>query len=441
MHSRFGLHSKPSNPQDRRNRFTQAVAEVFALKEAGMDMDLAKLPNRGIYDLPTWVRDIKLRKNEAGNVELAYPEGKSAEDFVLAMHMAPEWESTQPAEDEMLINEEDEMLVDGAEDLLEPVLPSEAVPVMDPATPAYKKAAVVKIDPEKKPFDFMSNRPVPRATPVETETVNKIEPVETVVEVVEEAPESVTVVSSEVPEPVLTSEKSQPVPNKVRPSAQDLLAKKIADHFAKTRRVTRQDKSSPAIPMEEVKWRDVPLTDAAVKFAVSLVHTSHAQFVKSLIHYQLFKRIFQLTGIRISDTHLTSAKSVGHMYDYLSAATKPKPTSLHTAIHQQGQKARQLAKKKGTVEATARRRADLGDLINLGNVAIRSSKPTELEVSTKKGLQKVISYALWERGLGHLPPNLKKPLRGPAVPLSAKLLSPDDASHRKEQTKSRKEIA
>jgi hypothetical protein len=285
MHSRFGLHSKPSNPQDRRNRFTQAVAEVFALKEAGMDMDLAKLPNRGIYDLPSWVRDIKLRMNKTGKVELAYPEGKSAEDFVLAMHMAPEWESTQPAEDEMLVNEEDELLVDGAEDLLEPVLPSEAIPVMDPATPAYKKAAVVKIDPEKKPFDFMSNRPVPRATPVETETVNKTEPVEAIVEVMEEVPESVTVVSSEVPEPVLSSEKSQPVPNKVRPSAQDLLAKKIADHFAKTRRATRQDKSLAAVPMEEVKWRDVPLTDAAVKFAVSLVHTSHAQGVNLLIHY------------------------------------------------------------------------------------------------------------------------------------------------------------
>jgi hypothetical protein len=408
------------------------VAEVFALKEAGMDMDLAKLPNRGIYDLPSWVHDIKLRKNEVGKVELAYPEGKSAEEFVLAMHMAPEWESTEPAEEEMIINEEDEMLVDGAEDLLEPVLPSEAGPVMDPATPAYKKAAVVKIDPEKKPFDFMSNRPVPRAKPVEAETVDKTESVEAVEEVVEEAPESVTVVSSEVPEPVLAPEKSQPVPSKVRPSAQALLAKKIADHFARTRHATRQDNSSPAVPVEEVKWRDVPLTDAAVKFAVSLAHTSHAQAVRLLIHYQLFKRVFQLTGVRISDTHLTSAKSVGHMYDYLSAATKPAPTSLYSAIHQQGQKARHLAKKKGTAQGTARRRADLGDLISLGNVAIRPSKPTELDLNRKKGLQKVITYALWERGLSQLPRNLQKPLRGSVVPPSAKVLSPDDASRLKQ---------
>jgi hypothetical protein len=254
-----------------RRRFTQAVAEVYALKEAGMDMDLAKLPNRGIYDLPQWAHDIKLRKTAAGKVVLAYPEGQSAKSFVRAMHMAPEWESTLPAEDEVLVNGEDEMLVDGA-DLLEPVLPAEAVPVMDPATPAFKKAAVVKIDPEKKPFDFMSNRPVPRTKPAEAETA------EAVVEVVEETPEAVTLESSQVIEPVLAPETSQPAPSKVRPSAQDLPAQQIAEHSAKARRSTPQKKpSSPAAPLEEVKWRHVPLTDAAVKFAVSIVHTSDPQ--------------------------------------------------------------------------------------------------------------------------------------------------------------------
>jgi hypothetical protein len=160
-----------------------------------------------------------------------------------------------------------------------------------------------------------------------------------------------------------------------------------------------------------------------------------------LTHHQLFKRIFQLTGIRISDTHLTSANTIGHMYDYLCTAAKPQPTALFSAIHMQGQKARQRAKENGTVQETARRRADLGDLINLGNVEIRKVKPNKSEVRTKKGMSKVIDYALWERGLsGPLPPNLRKslPVSGGKrdVPGSAKPVSLDNASHLLKRTRS-----
>lgn len=69
-------------------------------------------------------------------------------------------------------------------------------------------------------------------------------------------------------------------------------------------------------------------------------------------------------------------------------------------MHIEGQKARERAKQQATSDAAAKRRADLGDLINLGNVELRRVKPTKIEKRSKTGQDKVISYALWERGLG-----------------------------------------
>lgn len=93
------------------------------------------------------------------------------------------------------------------------------------------------------------------------------------------------------------------------------------------------------------------------------------------------------------------------MYGYLCAAAKPQPTSLFSAIHVEGQKARERAKQQPETDATARRRADLGDLINLGNVELRRVKATKTEKRTKTGLDKVVQYALWERGLGSSRPS------------------------------------
>lgn len=46
-----------------------------------------------------------------------------------------------------------------------------------------------------------------------------------------------------------------------------------------------------------------------------------------------------------------------------------------------------------------KKRPDLGDLLTLGNVELRKSKPTATEKRTKTGMEKVVQYALWERGL------------------------------------------
>jgi len=87
------------------------------------------------------------------------------------------------------------------------------------------------------------------------------------------------------------------------------------------------------------------------------------------------------------------------LYDYLCTIAKPQATNLFTAIHVDGQKARQRAKQQSASDETIKRRADLGDLISLGNVELRRVEHTKLDKRSRTGLEKVVQYALWERGL------------------------------------------
>jgi hypothetical protein len=386
--SSFGLHRKPTRPEDIRVRFAQAVAEVYALKEAGLDMDLAKLPNKGIYDIPRWVRDIKLHKTASGELALAYPGYRNAEEFLQIIQSAPDWESTPV--------EEREVPVEEAEDLLEPILPAEAAPTMDPATPDFKRAAVVKIDPEKKPFDFMSNRPVPRSKPVEPVEPEKVEEV---LEVDTFVAEPVAATPSRLAGLVSAFETSQSALSELRHAVLEQRAQRIADNLAALQILKRQNKTSPsAAQTEEVKWRHASITDNAVKFAVG--HRWPTLRMHQLTYCQLFKRVFQLTGIRVSDPHLSSSKTLGQLYDHVYDAAKPQPTSLYSAILIEGANARRRAKHPDNPNPLrSQRRADLGDLINLGNVQLRKTKPTKTEARTKAGLKKVIDYALLERNL------------------------------------------
>lgn len=65
----------------------------------------------------------------------------------------------------------------------------------------------------------------------------------------------------------------------------------------------------------------------------------------------------------------------------------------------EGQEARRKAKQQEAGQVSPRRKADLGDLIRLGNVELRRAKPTKTEKRIDTGMQKVLRYALWERKL------------------------------------------
>lgn len=250
----FGVNKRTTDPVKLRKAFAQAVAEVYTLKQAGLDLDLAKLPNRGVYKRPSWVKNIKLYKTDSGELALAFPEYKSAEQFVKIIQSTPDYDLYEP---ELL--EEDELLV---EDVVEPVVPDAAVPVMDPATPEFKRAAMVKQDPDKKPFDFMSNRPVPRAKSTEPPVVEEVVQVEEVVPVqATHAPSSIDIAAA--------FETSRAAISDMRHSVLEHKVQSLTDAIAKLRKEARLNSSHASSDVNEVLWRHVPLTDNDVKFAVS----------------------------------------------------------------------------------------------------------------------------------------------------------------------------
>lgn len=243
----FGMNKRTTDPNKLRKAFAQAVAEIYTFKQAGLDLDLSKLPNRGVYRYPSWAKNIKLYSTPNGELALAFPKYKSAEQFVKLIQDTPEWESYEP---EAL--EEDELLV---EDLVAPVVPeaAAALPVMDPATPEYKKAAVVKQDPEKV-FDFMSNRPVPRAKPAEIPVET---PAETVVDEVVQVEEVVSVEPTHSPS------------SASRHAELETRAQTLSDAVTALRQEAHLNAANTSSQVNEIMWRHVPLTDNDVKFAVS----------------------------------------------------------------------------------------------------------------------------------------------------------------------------
>lgn len=243
------MNKRTTDPVKLRKAFAQAVAEIYTFKQAGLDLDLSKLPNRGVYKRPSWVKNIKLYNTTNGELALAFPEYRNAEQFIKIIQDTPKWDAFEP---ETL--DEDELLI---EDVVEPVVPEApaAVPVMDPATPDYKKAAVVKQDADKK-FDFMSNRPVPRAKPVEPHNE------------VPEAPvidEDVQVEQFVSVEPVHATS----TPAHSRHAELDTRAQRLTEAITALRKEARLDVENTASQVNEVMWRHVPLTDNHVKFAVS----------------------------------------------------------------------------------------------------------------------------------------------------------------------------
>jgi hypothetical protein len=279
----YGRRTPVRNPNAIRKNFHRAVIEVYALKQAGKNMDISKLPNRGIYDAPDWIKDVKLQKLNNSFV-LALPETRTLDLLLNEMESVPEWVTEgQPQElkDEPVAEEEEEELL----------VEAPAPPVMDPETPAHRRAALVKIDAEKR-FDFMSNRPVPRKPPVEPiveniETTKKTVVVEAKVEsaakpneIVEEA----VVVEAQV-EPVLAlpSQRRSNGPTPVTPSSAiieklESSSMAVEQTVAALREAVREsittltsESSERTVPVEvEAKWQSMPLNDLDTKFAVSI---------------------------------------------------------------------------------------------------------------------------------------------------------------------------
>jgi hypothetical protein len=120
----------------------------------------------------------------------------------------------------------------------------------------------------------------------------------------------------------------------------------------------------------------------------------------------------------------------------------------------EGNRARERAKR--TDALAAKKKADLGDLTILGNVELRRSKLTKVEKRSKTGIDKVLSYALYERGLSSgVPVRRRQDIANKTLPKRSKAkksrhleeatleygkpLSSGGASYLAKKTKERKE--
>ena len=271
------------------------------MKQAGRDLDISKQANRGIYNTPNWIQEVKLQPNGKGDFVLSFPAGHSLKALLEEMQRVPDYVAPTPEEIEEAEALAEELLDEVAEPLAAEALePPPPPPTMDPATPAFKRAALVKDDAEKPKFDFMSNRPTPRK-------VKPVESVESVVEAAKPVPEPVAPVAEAVetapqiletsPEVVVKEIFTVSEPEVVQPridfkaametSATNLnglhhdiieLAGQLAERGAPALREALRDSltslSSQTVlrvekPDVAAKWQQVPLTDLNVKFAVS----------------------------------------------------------------------------------------------------------------------------------------------------------------------------
>ncbi|KAL1610459.1 hypothetical protein SLS60_002127 [Paraconiothyrium brasiliense] len=381
----FGRESRVSKPDILRQNFHQAVIEIHALKQAGKDLDISKQANRGIYDIPTWIHDVQLQRNGEGEFVLSFPSGYSLEALLAEMERVPNYEHpaggvAEAVEDELLAEEGEPV----APESLEPPPPP---PTMDPTTPAFKKAALVKDDAEKPKFDFMSNRPVPRK-------VKATEPVEPVAEVKEAVQKNV------VEEPVsavpafdfdAALATSSTTLNELRHAVLESAARSSEQGVSAMRDALRDSitsTSSEAVlrvePHAQVKWQHVPLADIELKFALS-------------------KRFTQLTGHYISDPQLTSSKHLGDLYHHVCGRAKPTPTEVYSYIHTEGTrqntKINQLMRNHAEGSVLKVKAPVTGELLKARNVQLLKKKLTKADRRVELGLNKVVRREMISKGL------------------------------------------
>lgn len=246
------------------------MIEIYALKQAGKDLDISASANRGVYDEPKWLKGVKLQRKTNGDYALAFPGQQTLEGLLEEMERLPEW-----SQERNIIDEETLLAEEGEEVVVEEPEP----PTMDPDTPSFKRAALVSQDPNKKAFDFMSNRPVPRTQPsapvadtaekpqgrtiVESEADMKSASTSPATELAAAATNAaISDILHRIESGAQSSEENVAALRQAVRGGLDALSSKSIEHVAPS-------KSQSEIEAE-AKWRHVPLTDPAVKSAVSL---------------------------------------------------------------------------------------------------------------------------------------------------------------------------
>jgi hypothetical protein len=239
---------------------------VYALKQAGLNMDLAAYPKRGEFYPPIDFGSVTLTTSPIEGLSLSFP---SPEAQAQLLEMIQETPAEQLKQGEEVLTEEIEELVEER--------PAEPVKAAEPA-PVVKGGALMK-QAEGRAFDFMSNRPVPRSKPAEPTPAAS----ETAVE------RSTPVEPSRHLKFESQAETSRKAIADLRHTILDTRARSAEDTLTSIRNVLRgnveasgSQSSAVEEPVGETKYRHVPLSDPAIKFAVSFQRLSNP--IRETIH-------------------------------------------------------------------------------------------------------------------------------------------------------------
>ncbi|KAF2263810.1 hypothetical protein CC78DRAFT_267444 [Lojkania enalia] len=337
-------HSPPiTDPRKLRQEFLRAIVEVYTLKRAGKNMDLASYPNRGKFEEPPWIYDVEVTATRNGKVHIGYSDHQFR-DLLAQIGSEP------PVQEERL-EEELEDPADGTlKEVIEEVKAQAEAPESE-ASSTKKPTPAKKL--EQKPFDFMSNRPVPRAKP---ESPRPAE--ETIAEtIVVESPKP----GIEIRQPAQTfdleaaTKAAEDAVAAIRQAVHDTISENLSE--SQTKRLSSKD--------QQLQYEQISLANSNIKFALA-------------------KRLYVLTGIRISDPILHRAHTLGDLSNSLLDAAKPKPQKLYDEIMNQQRQPKSKARK---------------PLHQLPNVKIAPERQTLANKEKELGRLKVIDYALKERGL------------------------------------------
>lgn len=254
----FGPRTKITELSSLRDKFHQAVVEIHSLKWAKMSLDLSSYPNRGKYgELPWNFNEVTFSLSRHSSPLLRFPTPEGHTQLLEKIQSAPE---TQP-------QEETDPLMEVVEELVveEPVKTAEN---KEAKAPVVRVGALVK-QTEGKPFDFMSNRPVPRVVKPKEEP--------TPAQVVETAEKAQPVGELDV---ASKAEKSREAVAGIRQTILEAAAQKSEQEVVTLREQVRGTTISLATesnnvvePILGTKYRDIPLASNKVKFAVSALLT------------------------------------------------------------------------------------------------------------------------------------------------------------------------
>ncbi|KAF2747424.1 hypothetical protein M011DRAFT_59549 [Sporormia fimetaria CBS 119925] len=259
-------------------RFHQAVVEVYTLKQAGKNMDLAAYPHAGHLPPRLDFPRVKVSLSPSDGLVLNFPDAESRSELLDII------ENFQGPEEAQAI-EQSEDLVDEAEveELEAPAQPEQAPTEAEPVIKQVKG----------NPFDFVSNNggvasssDITTPEPVQAFDIEAV--TASVQKSVSELRHSVLDSAAERTERAVAALRSQ-----VRGHIESLGSESVS--------VIEPTASAPA--------SHYPLTDPALKFA-------------------LYKRLVFLTGHRLSDPVLNAVRNHGDLFRAFVDAATPNPTKL-----------------------------------------------------------------------------------------------------------------